>query len=242
MSPKATLLTATDPHYPPALRSGTLLAPCPQILAIGNVEILAMPLLGFFCATRCPGNVILRTYDLAQALREAGVPVIGGFHTPMEKECLEVLLRGQQPVVICPARSIARLRMPISWRKPCAEGQLLILSPFAAHQRRPTTALAEHRNCFVATLATHIFVAYANPGSRTAQFCADLIAQHRRVYTLDLPENVSLVQRGVMSHALHDLVALLRHPQGERLSGHALCTTAGPDGKRACIDTPEAEP
>ena len=65
-----------------------------------------MPLLGFFCATRCPGNVILRTYDLALPLREAGVPVIGGFHTPMEKECLEVLLRGQQPVVICPARSI----------------------------------------------------------------------------------------------------------------------------------------
>ena len=31
-----------------------------------------------------------------------GVPMIGGFHTPMEQECLEVLLRGQQPVVICP--------------------------------------------------------------------------------------------------------------------------------------------
>ena len=212
MAPNSTLLTATDPHYPLALRSSTLLAPCPHIWAIGNIEILAMPLLGFFCATRCPGNVILRTYDLALALREVGVPVIGGFHTPMEQECLEVLLRGQQSVVVCPARSIARLRMPVSWRKPCAEGRLLILSPFAAHQRRPTTALAEHRNCFVATLATHIFVAYAGPGSRTAQFCAELVAQRRRVYTLDLPDNASLVQRGVMSHALHDLVALLQHP------------------------------
>src|SRR5215831_18058664 len=215
MSPHTTMLTPTSPHFPAALQSGTLLAPCTQIWALGNLDILTMPLLGLFCATRCPGGVILQTYDLAVALREAGVPVIGGFHTPMEKECLEVLLRGQQPVVICPARSIARLRLPMSWRKPCAEGRLLIVSPFAAHQRRPTTALAEDRNYFVATLATHIFVAYAGPGSHTAQFCADLVAQHRRIYTLDLPENASLMQRGVVSHALHDLVALLQPSQGD---------------------------
>jgi predicted Rossmann fold nucleotide-binding protein DprA/Smf involved in DNA uptake len=212
MSANATILTSSSPHFPAALQSGTLLALCPQIWAIGNLAILDLPLLGFFCTTRCPGEVILRTYDLALALREANIPVIGGFHTPMEKECLEVLLRGQQPVVLCPARSIARLRMPMSWRKPCAEGRLLILSPFAAHQRRPTVALAEDRNYFVATLATYIFVAYAGPGSRTAQFCAELVAQHRRLYTFDLPDNAYLRQRGVMSYVLHDLVALLQHP------------------------------
>jgi predicted Rossmann fold nucleotide-binding protein DprA/Smf involved in DNA uptake len=215
MSPNPTMLTSTSPHFPPALRSGTLLASCPQIWALGNPDILTMPLLGFFCATRCPGSVILRTYDLALALREAGVPVIGGFHTPMEKECLEVLLRGQQPVVICPARNIERLRMPLNWRKPYDQGRLLVLSPFTAHQRRPTTELAEYRNRFVATLATNIFVAYAGPGSKTAQFCGELVAQLRRAYTLDLPDNAHLVQRGVLSYALHDLIELLRHASGD---------------------------
>jgi predicted Rossmann fold nucleotide-binding protein DprA/Smf involved in DNA uptake len=209
------MLTSTSPHFPPALRSGTLLAPCPQIWALGNLDILTIPLLGFFCATRCPGSVILRTYDLALALREAGVPVIGGFHTPMEQECLEVLLRGQQPVAICPARTIERLRLPMSWRKPYDEGRLLILSPFGARQRRPTTELAENRNRLVATLATNIVVAYAGPGSKTAQFCGELVAQHRRAYTLDLPENAHLVQRGVLSHALHDLVVVLRPSSGD---------------------------
>ena len=217
MSPNATLLTSTSPHFPAALQSGTLLTPCPQIWALGNLDILTMPLLGFFCATRCPGNVILRTYDLALALREAGVPVIGGFHTPMEQECLEVLLRGQQPVVICPARSIERLRLPLSWRKPYDAGRLLVPSPFAAHQRRPTTESAEYRNRFVATLATHNCVAYAGPGSKTAQLCGELVAQHKRVYTLDLPENTHLVQRGVMSHTLHDLVVCLRHAVGNEV-------------------------
>ena len=181
------------------------------ILALGNLDILTMPQLGLFCATRCPGSVILRTYDLALALREAGVPVIGGFHTPMEKECLDVLLRGQQPVVICPARNIERLRLPMSWRQPYDQGRLLVLSPFVARQRRPTTELAEHRNRFVATLATNIFVAYAGPESKTVQFCGELVAQHRRAYTLDLPDNAHLVQRGVLSLALHDLIELLRH-------------------------------
>ena len=217
MPPNATLLTSTSPHFPAALLSGTLLVPCSQIWALGNLDILTMPLLGFFCATRCPGNVILRTYDLALALRDAGIPVIGGFHTPMEKECLEVLLRGQQPVVICPARNIERLRLPLSWRKPYDAGRLLVLSPFAAHQRRPTTESAEYRNRFVATLATHVFVAYASPGSKTAQLCGELVAQHRQVYTLDLPENAPLVQRGVMSHTLHDLVACLRHALGNEV-------------------------
>lgn len=217
MSPNATLLTSTSPHFPTAQLSGTLLAPCSQIWALGNLDMLTMPLLAFFCATRCPGNVILRTYDLALVLREAGVPVIGGFHTPMEKECLEVLLRGQQPVVICPARNIERLRLPLSWRKPYDAGRLLVLSPFAAHQRRPTTESAEYRNRFVATLATHNFVAYAGPGSKTALLCRELVAQHRQVYTLDFPENAHLVQRGVLSHTLHDLVAFLRHSLGNEV-------------------------
>ena len=132
----------------------------------------------------------------------------------MEKESLEILLRGQQPLVICPARNIKRLRLPTEWRKPYTAGRLLVLSPFAARQQRPTAALAEHRNRFVATLATNILVAYAGPGSRTAQLCTELVSQHRRVYTLDLPENAHLRQRGVMGYALHDLVALLRPPQG----------------------------
>src|SRR4030095_4439276 len=88
MSPNVTMLISSSPHFPAALRSGTLLTPCPQIWALGNLDILTRPLLGFFCATRCPGSVILRTYDPALALREAGVRVIGGFHTPLGKECM----------------------------------------------------------------------------------------------------------------------------------------------------------
>jgi hypothetical protein len=74
-------------------------------------------LLALFCSRKCPGSVILRAYDLAVALRDAAVPVIGGFQTPMEREMLAVLLRGTQPVTVVDARN-ARKRLPPDWKHP----------------------------------------------------------------------------------------------------------------------------
>ena len=207
MSPHVTLIGSTHADFPTALQNAPLTAPISQIWVIGNLELLKLPLLGLLCSTRCPGNIILRTYDLALALREAGVSVISGFHTPMEKECLEVLLRGQPPVIICPARSIHNMRVPGAWRKSLDNHCCLILSPFAAQYRRPTTDIAEQRNRFVATLAETLLVAHAAPGSKTERLCAELAALGKRIYTLDLPENAHLMQHGVVGKSPRSLVA-----------------------------------
>lgn len=142
----------------------------PRLWTLGNRSILGRPLLGFFCSRQCPGDIILRTYDLARALRDAGVPVIGGFHSPMEEECLDLLLRGNQPIVVCPARSLERMRVPAAWKKPVDQGRLLGLSPFAPQQGRPTIALAEQRNRLVAEIAHPVFVAHAAPQEQDGRF------------------------------------------------------------------------
>ena len=87
-----------------------------QIKSKGNVRLLEVSLTALFCSQRCPGDLILKTYDLARAMRDAGVPIIGGFQTSMEKECLRLLVRGSQPVVVCPARGIDNMRVPRDWR------------------------------------------------------------------------------------------------------------------------------
>ncbi len=66
----------------------------------------AHPLLALFCSRRCPGPLVVRAYDLAVALRDGGVPTVGGFHTSLEQEMLAFLPRGTQPVVACPARDV----------------------------------------------------------------------------------------------------------------------------------------
>jgi predicted Rossmann fold nucleotide-binding protein DprA/Smf involved in DNA uptake len=201
-----TLIESTSLDFPATLCHGALESSYPCIWAIGNLDILKTRLVGFFCSTKCPGSVIVQIYDLARALRDSGIPVISGFHSPMEKECLDLLLRGTQPVVICPARNIERMRLPTAWRTPIAEGHLLILSPFSVPHRRPTADLAEQRNLFVGALANTVVIAHASRGSKIDRLFAEIVASGKQVYTLDLPENTGLMDQGVTGYAVTDLV------------------------------------
>jgi predicted Rossmann fold nucleotide-binding protein DprA/Smf involved in DNA uptake len=189
-------LTASEPHFPHArLKLLGMQAPA-AIAARGNLDILASHTVALFCSVSCPGNLVIQTYELASALQHAGATVIGGFHSPMEQECLTVLLRGSQPVVICPARSIEEFRLPPAWRKPLAEQRLLLLSPFDARLRRATTALAEARNRFVAALADEVFIAHAAAGGKTLAFARELMEWEKPVLTLEDERNGPLLRLG----------------------------------------------
>ena len=85
----------------------------------------------------------------------------------MEQECLNLLLRGTQPIVVCLARSLERPRLPRAWRTPIEQGRLLVLSPFPPDATRTTQKLTEARNLLVSELATALFIAHAAPGSHT---------------------------------------------------------------------------
>ena len=182
-------------HGPRRIGLNALLPP--ETAYLGNLRLLDEPLTALFCSNRCPGDLILKTYDLAIAMRDAGVPVIGGFQTPMERECLRLLLRGSQPVVICLARGIDNMRAPRDWRPALDEGRLLALSPFPATVRRPTAELAAQRNNLVASLASRVFIAHAAPGSKTEAFARSLSACDKPLPTLDSPANTNLVRMGV---------------------------------------------
>jgi predicted Rossmann fold nucleotide-binding protein DprA/Smf involved in DNA uptake len=149
------------------LRGGSGCTP-PVFHAQGNLALLRQPLTALFCSTKCPGEVILRAFDQVAQLRDAGRAVISGFHTPVEQECLTILLRGTSPIVICPARCLARYRVPSAWKPALTANRLLVLSPFADGQTRATADLAHRRNEFVAALASEVRVFHATPGGRLA--------------------------------------------------------------------------
>src|SRR5688572_25672067 len=123
-------LNPSQAHWPRSLDERLEAAAPVRLLTIGNTEILAARKLGLFCSVRCPGNAILGAYDTARKVRDEGVTVISGFHSPVEKECLRILLRGKQPIIICLARSLEKIRIPAEWRHALADERLLLLSPF----------------------------------------------------------------------------------------------------------------
>jgi predicted Rossmann fold nucleotide-binding protein DprA/Smf involved in DNA uptake len=157
----STMLDKNSGSYPEAL-SRYLGQHAPMALScIGNLDILQSKTLAVFCSNKCPGNIILKTYELLRQLRESGITVISGFHSAMERECLNILLKGRQSVIICPARSIEGIRIKPEYRKPLEDGRLLILSTFAGKEKRISSDKAVRRNYFVAALATAIFISYA---------------------------------------------------------------------------------
>lgn len=163
---------------------------------IGNPALLSQPLTALFCSARCPGGLILQTYDLARELRDAGVAIIGGFQTPMERECLRLLLRGTQPLVICPARGITGMRIPASYRPALAGGRLLIASAFPPWARRATADFATQRNEFVRSRAAQVIVAHAAPEGRTEALARQVVTAGQPLFTLDSPANANLLDLG----------------------------------------------
>ena len=196
-------ITQKDTNYPTGLEKYLKTERPETIWARGNLGLLPEQnatlngnLWALFCSSKCPGEVILKAHDLAQEFRKAGIPTIGGYHSPVEQECLRVLLRGSQPILLCPARSIENMRLKPAWKDALTEKRLLILSIFGGHHRRSTAVLASQRNAFVAALADKICIAHAAEDSKILEFAQMVLTWGKPVFTFDTPANDSLFQRG----------------------------------------------
>lgn len=171
----------------------------PELWTAGSKEILIHMRTGFFCSSQCPGSIVLKTFDAITKMRDEDQVLMGGFHSVMEWECLRILLRGRQPLIWVPARSIVGMRLKPELQPAFKDGRLLILSPFAptpAHAR-VTAALAQQRNRFVGALADRIFVPHAASGSRTLALCAELVkpqsGKGKNIVSIDDPLNEGLL-------------------------------------------------
>ena len=141
----------------------------------GNRELLNERLHGILCSKACPGEKIIEAIDLAQRWRAENRPVISGFHTPVEKECLRIFLRGPQRIVICPARGLDPFQLPPDWQQKFTCGELLIVSPFDSSIRRPTKETAELRTRLVLSLAQSKTIIHASAGGSLSRLAASKV-------------------------------------------------------------------
>ena len=171
--------------YPQALLAGVGSDAPAEFWAAGPLQPLNQPKTGFFCSSQCPGSIVLKTFDAITRMRDEGQILIGGFHSVMEWECLGILLRGRQPVIWVPARSIAGMHLKPELVPAFDAGRLLILSPFPPKVKRITATLAETRNRFVGALADRILGPHAAPNSRTLAICDQLKSSGKQIVNAD---------------------------------------------------------
>ncbi len=225
-----------DPGYP-ALRSPP--DQQPTLYGIGDSEILNQPILGLICSVKCPGSVVLQTFDAIRELRDAGMVVAGGFHSSMERECLEFLLRGRQPVILCPARHPSLNRIPQTWQDALETQRLLIVSPFGDRVRRSTASNAQLRNEFVTTLAAAVLIPYASPGGKAEAAALSPAGLATPVLTIEDSENRRLLAQGASPFSINAVFDLLnarsRRPPRVRLQqpteARRADDVARPDGR-----------
>jgi predicted Rossmann fold nucleotide-binding protein DprA/Smf involved in DNA uptake len=199
----------SDPEYPNSLTRHLATDAPDSVTAMGNLAILNQHKLAIFCSAKCPGEIGLQTQDFIQKLENAGVTVIGGFHSPVERQSLSILLRGAQPIILSPARSLVKLRIRPELKEPLDTGRLLFLSCFPSHRHRSDVEMASRRNRFVAAIADKVLILHAAPSGKTEQLCRDLISWQKTVYTIDNEANQNLVSLGVQPIFLRTVNELL---------------------------------
>lgn len=162
----------------------------------GNTALLAGQPVAIFCSRSCPGDVILKAQDWANAHGPEDAPVISGFHTPVERDVLRILLREGRPIIYTLARALEGARLPAAVRAAEKKGHALILSFFCATARQTTARTAEERNRHILARAASVLIAHASPGGKTETLAAEAIEMGLPVFTLPSPANANLVGMG----------------------------------------------
>ncbi len=167
-----------------------------------------MPL-GLICSVRCPGSIIIQTYDAIRALRDAGTVVAGGFHSPMEVECLDFLLRGPQAVVLCVATGVKHVVLEAESQRAHLDSRLCVLSPFDDDVERAMPEHGARRNDLVAAIADVVFVPHAAPGGKAEKNAIRAVGRGQTVLTLADTANEHLIRAGAQAISVSELIPAL---------------------------------
>lgn len=178
-----------------------------RIFSIGNPVRLEHRSIALVCSIRCPGSIVIQTFDAMRELRDAGVALIGGFHSPMERECLDILLRGSQPVIMCAAKRLRGLRLGMAGRKALHDGRLLVITHFGDEVTRATAAQAVQRNELVAAMADAVLVPYASPGGKAEVTAKNVLARGQPLFTFSGEGNARLIEAGAGCYGLGRVMA-----------------------------------
>lgn len=135
------------------------------MITLGNNELLQLKKTAFLCSRKIPSETVLKCYDWAIQQREEGNCIISGFHSPIEKDVLHYLLKGNQPIIVVLARGLKE-KLEKEFIEPLENGRLLILTPFEKNVKRVTEKTAEKRNKMMIELADEIVVGFLNAGGK----------------------------------------------------------------------------
>lgn len=120
---------------------------------LGNKELLKVRKLGFLASRKISSLSILPTLDWAtEVSKREDNAIVSGFHSKMERNVLEILLKGQCGIIIVLARGMYR-KLPKQYEEAMSQNRLLIISNEKDNVKRVSEQTAHKRNEFVREIA-----------------------------------------------------------------------------------------
>lgn len=116
----------------------------------GNLALLDRPSVAFFASRVVPPAIREQALQWAEQCCATDCVVMSGFHSPLEKEVFQLLLKARHPVVWGLGRTLYR-RYPPEVEKALSEARILIFSVRRAQRTGWHTALV--RNYVVASMS-----------------------------------------------------------------------------------------
>ena len=129
----------------------------------GNKNIMKNHKTAFLCSRKCPSDIIIKSLDWARDKKNNGDCIISGFHSRIEKDVFDILIKGTQPLILVLARGMKK-RWPKEIKNAVEQERLLIISPFDETVTYITQETANNRNEIMVDIADEVFLAYATKG------------------------------------------------------------------------------
>ena len=128
----------------------------------GNKDLLDRELVAFFASRNSPPEAFAIARLWAYEISKTDKVVISGFHSPLEKEVLHILLEVKHPIVIALGRKLYK-RIPQEYIDALNEGRMLILNVCTASRQNWWTA--QYRNYVIADYAEECYFVGIHQGS-----------------------------------------------------------------------------
>jgi DNA processing protein len=167
----------------------------PKLWCVGDESILQKNLLGIISARRFDADLTWKSVQLLQQLGSLeNLAFISGWHSPLEKEAFQVVMRLPASLVICVAKSLQRFAPSEVIKFRLHEGRSLLLTHCSPKAKRISREASLRRNQLVIGLAKALLVLSAPDESSSLALAREAVRAGTPVFTPDHPLNRSLLE------------------------------------------------
>ena len=132
---------------------------------LGDISLLDRKKIGYFASSTIASLSVLPTLDWAtEAAKRDDGAIVSGFHSKMEREVLDILLRGRCGIICVLARPIYKV-IPNKYHNAFAQNRVLFISHNTSKSTMTSRHLCLKRNEYIASISDELVFSSLTPTS-----------------------------------------------------------------------------